>query len=168
MIQYSVYLVMHPVALNVKNSGRSRKTEILIHLLSSKFFFNHKIFGACISGEILPPTYLSTSCPVSLIISASLTALWSNHKITFLLVVRSGVTDTGLPFSPRMTKEQVASNPIPCMLSFFTLSHAFYHRKKTKNGCDHNNLLQYLRKLVNILMPEFSQLHMYLVSTYLG
>ena len=132
------YLVRCPVALNVKNSGRSRKAEILFHLSLSRFFFNHKILGACISGEIFPPTYLSTSCPVALMISASFTALWSSHKIIFLFSAWSGDTDTGLPFWSIITKEQVASNPMPRMLPFFTLLHAFYFRREKTN-----NLLLY-------------------------
>ena len=60
-MQNVIHLEIHPVALKVKNSGRSTNIEILSQSSGFKFFFNHKILGACISGEILPPTYFKTS-----------------------------------------------------------------------------------------------------------
>ena len=129
-MQNVIHLEIHPVALKVKNSGRSRNIEILSQFSGFKFFFNHKIFGACISGEILPPTYFKTSWWEALIISASLIARWSSQRIMFLSVDWCGVTEIGWASWSRTTKEHVASKPIPRTSDVLTLLQAFYLKIK--------------------------------------
>ena len=49
-----------PVARYVRKSGRSRKRAARAHE-RGRFSFNQRSFGVCISGEMTPPTYASTS-----------------------------------------------------------------------------------------------------------
>lgn len=54
-------------------------------------------FGGSISGDTAPPQYSNTGDLKELILSACFTALWSIHKIIFLLVSPLQETVTGSP-----------------------------------------------------------------------
>mmetsp|Transcript_10052 Transcript_10052/g.16254 ORF Transcript_10052/g.16254 Transcript_10052/m.16254 type:complete len:246 (+) Transcript_10052:1094-1831(+) len=117
----------HPVARYARKSPRSSSLAAPSKAAGSRRF-SHSSFGTSCSGEMVPPTQRKAGWPVALISSASAVARWSSHMITFsqnsVWLSLSGLTLKGRSSSPRTTREQVASKPMPRTFSWATFASA--------------------------------------------